>query len=507
MKIKKTPEQQECIDWWKLGKGHATLSSVAGSGKSTTIQMTVLAALEDRPDLRYLCSAFNVHNKEDLLKKGLRAQTLNSVGYSICRALRPGQLTVDSNKYYELFTQAFKEQESTFGNRLPWEISPTLKLFHLLRNSLQPFQYDPAADLILEHDIGIELETLPALIPILRMVDGRGERKFLQQGLVDFSDQIVLPCRLAKPQHFPYYELIAVDEAQDLSPAIMKLMLMHMKPQTRFLVVFDQSQAIMGFTGAKSGIIGGMLKDMSPTELSLTVSWRCPHAVVSLAKSFVPEFSVPDNANVGQVIRVREDKVTELLAGGELVVCRTNAPLVDLCLKLLSEGKPAQVRGRNFCNAIIALMKKLEQFTKSLGKKLTQKNFSDMLRDYKQSECRKYTAQGSEQAMIAMLDRFDSIEVLFHSLPPLKPRQTVRAALVELVDTLFEDTEDSKLSERLIQLSSIHRAKGLEAETVVIWQPHLLPHPMAKSADALVQEANLEYIAITRTKNTLIMTH
>jgi len=39
---------------------------------------------------------------------------------------------------------------------------------------------------------------------------------------------------------------------------------------------------------------------------------------------------------------------------------------------------------------------------------------------------------------------------------------------------------------------------------VFLFKPNLLPHPMAASAEAQQQEANLEYVAITRAMDTFI---
>ena len=51
--------------------------------------------------------------------------------------------------------------------------------------------------------------------------------------------------------------------------------------------------------------------------------------------------------------------------------------------------------------------------------------------------------------------------------------------------------------------STVHRAKGLEADNVFILRPDLMPHPMAKQAWEIQQEQNCMYVAITRAKKTL----
>jgi superfamily I DNA/RNA helicase len=65
--------------------------------------------------------------------------------------------------------------------------------------------------------------------------------------------------------------------------------------------------------------------------------------------------------------------------------------------------------------------------------------------------------------------------------------------------TLFTDTSASG---EVVTLSSIHRAKGLEADNVVILEPELLA-ARARDPEAFQQEKNLLYVALTRAKNHL----
>jgi DNA helicase II / ATP-dependent DNA helicase PcrA len=57
----------------------------------------------------------------------------------------------------------------------------------------------------------------------------------------------------------------------------------------------------------------------------------------------------------------------------------------------------------------------------------------------------------------------------------------------------------------VILLSTIHRAKGLEADTVWLLRPETIPHPMAKTQAAVEQEDHLLYVAITRAKQRLLI--
>jgi superfamily I DNA/RNA helicase len=54
-----------------------------------------------------------------------------------------------------------------------------------------------------------------------------------------------------------------------------------------------------------------------------------------------------------------------------------------------------------------------------------------------------------------------------------------------------------------VTFSSIHKAKGLEAERVFILLPEIIPHKMSRQSWQLEQEYNLKYVAITRAKSEL----
>jgi ATP-dependent exoDNAse (exonuclease V) beta subunit len=75
------------------------------------------------------------------------------------------------------------------------------------------------------------------------------------------------------------------------------------------------------------------------------------------------------------------------------------------------------------------------------------------------------------------------------------------------LDTLF--VEDVSDPEKTIVFSTVHRAKGLEWDTVRVIRPDLLPHPLAMPnedgswSDEQQQEENCCYIAATRARHDL----
>jgi DNA helicase-2/ATP-dependent DNA helicase PcrA len=99
---------------------------------------------------------------------------------------------------------------------------------------------------------------------------------------------------------------------------------------------------------------------------------------------------------------------------------------------------------------------------------------------------------GADERMIALSDKKECLQAFCEF-----PNKTVKD-VTDSIDSMFvkDKTEG-------IRLSSIHKAKGLEADRVYILHPEKLPHPMAKTEEAQRQEWNLKYVAITRAKHLL----
>ncbi|MBU2249747.1 MAG: ATP-binding domain-containing protein, partial [Gammaproteobacteria bacterium] len=113
-------------------------------------------------------------------------------------------------------------------------------------------------------------------------------------------------------------------------------------------------------------------------------------------------------------------------------------------------------------------------------------------RDYKFRESAKLERAGKTGQIQALQDKVDTLLALCNGTEDL-------TELRARINSIFNDTE-----KRGVILSSVHRAKGDEAERVWILKPELMPHPMAQQEWELEQESNLKYVAYTRSKNKLI---
>jgi len=90
------------------------------------------------------------------------------------------------------------------------------------------------------------------------------------------------------------------------------------------------------------------------------------------------------------------------------------------------------------------------------------------------------------------LDIIKTLEVLSEGL-------TTKEELLEKVEEVFP----KKSKNGGISLSTVHKAKGLEADNIYIICPSLMPSKSAKQDWEIMQEKNLMYVAYTRAKKKL----
>ena len=93
--------------------------------------------------------------------------------------------------------------------------------------------------------------------------------------------------------------------------------------------------------------------------------------------------------------------------------------------------------------------------------------------------------------ILGIYDNIEALKVLSEGLISTQE-------LVDKINIIFNgDATDA------VELSTIHKAKGLEADNVYILQPSLMPSKFANKEWEKKTERNLIYVAYTRAKKTL----
>jgi len=316
-----------------------------------------------------------------------------------------------------------------------------------------------------------------------------GEKLAAEQQCIDFGDMLWLPNRWRLP--LPSKQFVIVDEAQDANAAMMGLYQGMVQRGARLILLGDERQAIFGFAGSDANCWQSLRKTFNPTELPLSVCYRCPSSHLKLARRIVPQIEDRPNAPEGVVEVLHPDQVIEQASPGDLILSRLTAPLINCCLKLIIRGHSARVRGRDLGNQLAALA------DKACGDRFFPGGFKQSINDFCLPQIVALKNNGEESEAESLSDRYLALMTCFKTFG--SECQTIDE-FCERIESLFTDDEAA------IVLSTIHRAKGDEADRVFLLGTNFLPF-LFKSTTAwqIKQEWNLVYVALTRAKTHLYL--
>jgi superfamily I DNA/RNA helicase len=310
------------------------------------------------------------------------------------------------------------------------------------------------------------------------------------RSVLDFDDMIylVLFMKLRLFQN----DWVLIDEAQDTNATRRELAKRMLRPTGRLVAVGDPRQAIFGFTGADSDSLDLIKREFRATTLTLGTTYRCPKSVVAAARQYVDHITAAPTAPEGECLEMTFRESTMLMQPGDAVLCRYNRYLVDLCFKLIREGKPAKIEGRAIGENLAALAGRWKVKTLDV--------LANRLDRYEQREVEKAQARGDDTKVERIQDQCSTLRVLMERAA--EQGITTVDALKAMIKAMFDDVGNDK---RLIVLSSVHRSKGLEWPRVfLLGRKQFMPSRMAKQPWQVQQEQNLCYVAMTRSQNTLV---
>jgi superfamily I DNA/RNA helicase len=481
-----SPQQRAIFDWFRSGRGNLVVRARAGTGKTTSI----IEAIDHAPEDRILLAAFNkriaVELQARLANPLAEARTLHSLGFGFVRQSWKG-VKVDKDRGWRLAEAAV----ATAGaKRLGRRVVLLVKELAAKAKGACP---DPTSeelvDLAYEHDLdpGPSLEAQG--FDVERLADATRvamELALEHDGTVDFDDMVFVPVR--KGWARPLYGLVVVDECQDLNRAQLALALAVCRPGGRIAVVGDDRQAVYRFRGADSGSLDRLKKELAAEELPLTVTYRCPNAVVALAAKLVPDFTAAESAPEGKASLAGYEEMIADARPGDFVLSRVNAPLMRACLRLLRAGQPAMVEGKEIGAGLLAIVKEVG------GRSVA--DFQTRLADWAEKRIERLeearaAGQWSAQRKIDHVE--DQAETLDAIAEACKSASEIEAKL----RALFEDVGEK--TDRIV-LSSVHKAKGLERDRVWGLVDTLYAH--GKTEDQ--EEKNIEYVMVTRAKREFV---
>jgi superfamily I DNA/RNA helicase len=263
----------------------------------------------------------------------------------------------------------------------------------------------------------------------------------------------------------------------------------------RFVAVGDRNQAINGFAGADCESFDKIARLPNTIELPLSVNYRCGSNIVSLAQEIVPQIQPHSGAIEGEIKSINK-LAKNLFTPNTMVICRTSAPLVGMCCKLLQNGITAVVKGKDIGASLKSLIdgcksNRIDSLMKYLDT-TKEKVLKSVIRDGKGKLSEDDAKQTPRYA--AICDKVACIENLLITAKSVNELKTT-------IDSLF--TEENV--KNAVVFSTVHKSKGLESDKVVILLPNKLPLRWKGQQDwQFEQERNLQYVAYTRAKKELV---
>jgi superfamily I DNA/RNA helicase len=477
----------------RLTDQHCAVVARAGSGKTTSL----IESLHHVPYHRVLLCAFNKSIQTEMENRAPRhvlCRTLHSLGLRLhqqnLRANGRGPAEVVPEKAREQAMKLLEEKpqyyRATAGQALPddfgrkIEAATNLRRVAAFAKNVLAHKHEELVAIASQFDLQCREDEEK----IARAAGELLDRAADDYRRVDFDDMSWFPWvfeyGVADATHMLRYDVVLVDERQDTSPA-QDWMIQQMCRDGRCFSYLDPRQTIYGFRGVDRQTVERVV-DEAAVQLPLPVSYRCPLAVIEKARLVVPDIEPRPDAPDGRAVLTEYLEMLDNARAGDFILSRTNAPLMSTCLRLLQQGMPATVAGRDIGESLRKMLKKSRARSMSDLFRWLQAWLTKEYKRHMPEHPRRYETSQDKAACLDAVARFCTT-----------PRE-----VDETLQRMFSDVEPKDL----IVCSTVHKAKGLERDRVwmlskTFGYPHLKPWQDAWS------EENIWYVAVTRSKDEL----
>jgi len=524
------------------------VNAKAGGGKTTLLKALIFLFLKGS---KILIVAFNKHIAETLDKSGVLdkstqgVSTSHGLGYSMLMKNSYGRKPkVEESKVRKIITSEIEllfsgdhgeKEKSIYAKYLSSETLDSLcEFFDFLETPVKREKNPLNKKALIDWQIEIvgackktltspTLENLESLISTYRLnlsllnveahwnplqkileqaillaipdVLEKNDQIYIKMNLIDFDDMIYLPNKLNLPATGK--NVMLVDECQDLNNAQITLIEKYYKLGVRIIAVGDPRQSIYGFQYAVPECWDELKRRFNLIEIDMSYTYRCGKNIVNyiVDNGYHNNFVAYEKNSQGYVEHIKQASLVWRLQAGDLVVSRMNAPLVRLCVSLYLHKKPAKIRGR--ADLFWELINMLKPYHETQNDWDGQEGFNNW-NQATNKKIQELKNNGQESLADILADKAECICILMNDIGD---KCSSFAMFEKSVKELFTDESNGG-----IILSSIHRAKGDEADTVYVLGYSNLPYTNKAVSDwELQQEENLLYVALSRAKNNLFL--
>lgn len=544
----KVPSQEQADIFERAGETLASacfmlIMALAGTGKTTALVQLVRIFAQEL-GLSVLCLAFARRDKlalEERVNCKGKVLTSNGAGYSILSTWmrqnnRKGDWMNDNVAWQCLESQWTQDGHMVnVDGKTEWKLPAAvfytiLSLCDKVRTVLplsvngkqRPTDQD-LMDIAERFDLEMPQDHLPTILHYAQtLFTALASLKTALVYGVDFNGQVFLPVyHNLRPTTL--YDRVLVDETQDQNFYNRQIAFLFLNSTGKLVAVGDCFQAIYGWRGADSDSMGEMSALMTqranvlPEQFPLTLNRRSVPAVIEAAQKIVPMIrglSAQEWLDVqeaesarngiacpytlemaqGQNRHIKEAELFDELCDKKTgyVLCRANAPLISLCLKLLAKRIPAALSRSDITGQLLKLIDTLTEHNDDCPIAVVLGNLEAWASDKLAKIAKQKNATAKAQIVA------DKVACI-HALADETSVQTAKD-LKAKIDEIFAN--DTKIDPKtMVVLSTIHGAKGGEADYVFLLSPETLKVSIFDQvwSDATDRDNTL-YVALTRAR-------
>ena len=289
--------------------------------------------------------------------------------------------------------------------------------------------------------------------------------------------------------------VLVIDEAQDMGKDDYRLVqaLMRQNEEMRVIAVGDDDQNIYGFRGSDSRYMQSLVEQEGAKLYEMTNNYRSARAIVDCSNRYVQR--IPGrlkhttiqsaNGEDGKVITLKSLLDTDIkVEGSTAILTRTNEETMQVAHELEQRGLHATVAqslgGFRFGN-----LAEVRFFLKQLGRENTVTISKEKWNEAKQRTIETYASSSCLRVMQHFFSDFETTHQFYY-------RSDLREYIFEsnIEDFIASDNNS-------VFVSTIHKAKGREFDTVYI----LSPIPDGSN----INDMRAYYVGLTRAKRNLYL--
>lgn len=523
MAYKLSQYQKDIIKAFRETNDNLFISARAGTGKTF-----LLIELSKYINTYSVFLAFNKSIQQEIADKitnpKFKTYTFNGLGYQILlknmEETHPKiKVVLDNFKTQKIVQKIFDKK---IKRKMSWEeksdyIDEISSVWEMCKCTLTNIEDEEAVNnLIRIHDFFEDVDQPDDLLDWLHDIKVENHRMVIEEGIINFSDQLYVTVNQLRdkewkvPPYLMFYNIL-VDEAQDTNRCQQVLVFFLKRKGARCIFVGDKFQAIYAFSGADAHAYETIKTMHNCKEFLLPVNYRCGKNHLKLVNKKWNEIGIEPASDAidGTVQKIHISRLFDKVKEGDFILSRKNSDLIAVALRLLKEGKAIYIKDKDIVNKTLKFVKRHSKKTETIYELRSQIVFEQKQNKKKQEQLEEQIQKGE-----VGVDELSAVDFNAGYLDILE-------CVVALIDNYILEEKHSNRIDRFLDYipkklntedkhgcvvcTSIHQAKGLEADNVFILNEAKEFFEFARTSEQRQQEKNLSYVALTRAKQNLYL--